>query len=468
MDSGLEQRIGELESTAARVLQMLRPSEDAGGPPTAQRLSRPFIIEFAGTPKAGKTTAIENAGNFLRRNDFRVRTITEKASICPVKPKDHMFFNVWTACQTLSDLLASLDPSLDIVLVDRGLFDSLCWMRWHLNKGRLTQQEFRLITEFLRLNRWLSTIDLVFLLSVGPQEALRREHSRLLTKKPGTIMNETALQQFNDAIEFVSSEYAADFRHVHHKPTDNAQADRTTAEIVRQILDELTGFLDEKVLVVPRAKFMALEPQQGCNLRREATTRLARLIQSDGFFLSRSQAESRYDLVQPIAICVIRYRDEIFVVKRRESSRRHRLHDAIAVWVGGHVRQEDAKPEGMRGALRVAIRRELDEEVLLSLNGSANLDRIVGFVWDDSNDKSQIHIGMIHEIEAPHRDAKLALSQTEFVERRGTSLSGTFYPLSKITTTVKEPIELWSYYLLTQLYKQRPGTMAIQGTLFRT
>jgi putative protein kinase ArgK-like GTPase of G3E family len=41
---------------------------------------RAFVIEFAGTPKAGKTTSVEAIRHFFSRQGFRVHVLVERAS----------------------------------------------------------------------------------------------------------------------------------------------------------------------------------------------------------------------------------------------------------------------------------------------------------------------------------------------------------------------------------------------------
>ena len=91
---------------------------------------RPVVIEFAGTPKAGKTTTISQVQAFLKRCGFRVRVVVERASVCPIRDKKHSNFNVWTASTTLAQILEyTQDPpgpeDPQILILDRGIFDAL-------------------------------------------------------------------------------------------------------------------------------------------------------------------------------------------------------------------------------------------------------------------------------------------------------------------------------------------------------
>lgn len=115
MSPDTEATVRELEERAARILSRM------------QKSGKPLFIEFTGTPKSGKTTIAQNLSLLLRRNGFRCAMMVEKASVAPFGSKKDMRFNIWTACQTLTNMFEYFESSVSIVLIDRGLFDALCW-----------------------------------------------------------------------------------------------------------------------------------------------------------------------------------------------------------------------------------------------------------------------------------------------------------------------------------------------------
>jgi len=80
VDRNTERRIQALELEVEAVLPLL-----------AQK-RRPFIIEFAGTPKSGKTTTLGAIHQFLKRNKVTVRTLQERASVAPLLDKGTALF----------------------------------------------------------------------------------------------------------------------------------------------------------------------------------------------------------------------------------------------------------------------------------------------------------------------------------------------------------------------------------------
>ena len=78
------------------VLDHLIERAKAAGVHFDQRARKPIVVEFAGVPKAGKTSTIGQVVAFFKRCGFRVEVVVERASVCPIRDKKHSDFNVWT------------------------------------------------------------------------------------------------------------------------------------------------------------------------------------------------------------------------------------------------------------------------------------------------------------------------------------------------------------------------------------
>ena len=106
-------------------------------------LRRPFVIEFTGTPKSGKTTCVDTIAKFFRRNGVPVSLVTERASVCPIRDKNDIRFNLWTLSTSLAQLIEAIDEPRRVVILDRGLFDSLVWMNYHKKERATVSKRFQ-------------------------------------------------------------------------------------------------------------------------------------------------------------------------------------------------------------------------------------------------------------------------------------------------------------------------------------
>jgi hypothetical protein len=141
MDARQQEVIRALEAKAERLKSLLavRPAK------------RPLIIEFSGSPKAGKTRSINVLELFLKRNGFQVEVYTERASVSPIKSKGHLNFNVWVSCASLQGLLEALYKDIDILILDRGVFDALVWNEWLVMTGKISEEEAVQVEQFFTM-----------------------------------------------------------------------------------------------------------------------------------------------------------------------------------------------------------------------------------------------------------------------------------------------------------------------------
>src|SRR5258708_2576568 len=179
---------------------------------------KPIVIEFAGVPKAGKTTTLGQLHAFLKRCGFHVEVVIERASICPIRDKKHANFNIWTACTTLAQILEKTQnpPRADdphILILDRGIFDAICWLTMMERLQRIRPAERKIVEDFLKINDWRDRISAVFLMIASPKDAMAREQGALpVVAAEGSIMNEKVLDQMLTVTQQTAKELENQFR----------------------------------------------------------------------------------------------------------------------------------------------------------------------------------------------------------------------------------------------------------------
>ena len=105
--------------------------------------------------------------------------------------------------------------------------------------------------------------------------------------------------------------------------------------------------------------------------------------------------------------------------------------------------------------MRCAV-RELQEELRLSVE-SEELKRL-GSVWVPKGERTSKHVAVVYEWRANTDDIAVALSNAEFFERRGNSLSGRFVGLEALVKDVLEgKIEdVWSEEIVREFLAPDP------------
>ena len=95
---------------------------------------------------------------------------------------------------------------------------------------------------------------------------------------------------------------------------------------------------------------------------------------------------------------------------RGAKSGEKRLVAKGSIGIGGHINDNDESLFSFdRDAYRVAVRREIEEE--LKLEGAYE-DRVAALINDDSTDVGRVHLGVVHVV---------ALTMTPFARARGRS-----------------------------------------------
>lgn len=434
-------QIKTLEKAATEILDLKN----------TYRQRRPIFIEFCGSPKSGKTSCINSLNIFLKRNGFKTHILTERASICPIPDKQSPYFNIWTSCAIISSITENVyygNSDVDVIIADRGIFDSLCWFQWFKHKKYIDNSDYNTIIDFLTLKKWVSYIDLVYVFTAKPEVSIQREYANLLTRKPGSIMNEKTLKEYLKAINTTIDTYGGLFRKVEKIDTSeysqndvSASVTSSTLSILKDLLIERIGFVERDIL--SKAKFGA---NDYASIESDLNTKLR--------FDHRDVIEES-DHVQPIPVAVItnETRDKVLLLKKNDKNIDAKSPEKgkSLLYVGGHIREEDSTTLGSSLFIDVAkttLIREIKEEIGISLS----LDESQPFFIYTPIGKSAKHVAICFVIQLDINNLKLKLDAYELTQRTGKTKSGTFVDVSEIIDPIE--YEEWSIEILNKVFSK--------------
>lgn len=298
--------IKELQKLAEEVLMLKQE----------HRQKRPIVIEFSGSPKAGKTSCINSLELFLKRNGFSVSIVQERASVCPVSDKQSPMFNLWTACMSLAGLIGTLENKknqVDVLILDRGIFDALCWFQWLVENKKMENEQREITENFLLMDELVKSIDIVFAFCVSPKVSIEREYATLLTDKLGSIMNEKVLGEYLEAIEGIIANKSDFFHKVFKIETSSKNQDEVGKEVTTITLETLKNLLMERIGYFEkdeRLKTLLLSKKVFDSIQEEKVFGTIK-------FDLRDKVESNPDFLQPIPIAIItnENKNKILVIK---------------------------------------------------------------------------------------------------------------------------------------------------------
>lgn len=200
---------------------------------------KPYVIEFTGTPRTGKTTLINNLLDFFKKGGFNVKVIEEfttskkyKKEVYPVlKDKNKKILNMEVPKYVLEDLNKSINDNPDIIIIDRCLFDRLIWMdRLFLKKGITLKEYNDYKSEYIPLIK--EKIDIIIGTSTDSLTALKRDYNANLSLEKRTFLNEENINEYNTSL--------LNMKNLANKENINFKLFDTTNKNMREISLEIT------------------------------------------------------------------------------------------------------------------------------------------------------------------------------------------------------------------------------------
>lgn len=156
----------------------------------------------------------------------------------------------------------------------------------------------------------------------------------------------------------------------------------------------MASSLQEEILVVKRATLFDNKPAwHGIdyqNIEQAIAT-----ITNNQEYIKRSLAETNPAYKQIIPYLVFTYAGNYFVMERKQTASEQRLAGKLSLGIGGHMRKEDIEGK----TIFDWAQREFEEEV--SYEGNLTI-RTLGIVNDDTNEVSEVHLGLVLLLEGDH------------------------------------------------------------------
>ncbi len=175
---------------------------------------KPFMVEFSGTPEAGKTSTISVVAEILRNANYKVTTLKESAESLPSEiAKGTFHANMWMHFITQAGILRAVYSNADIVLIDRGIIDSEFYGQKFLTEGGCSKEEYE---EFEKMFLKCLKPDLFITLMVTPEESIKRRggEGRLVNKEYVRKYNESYLKFF-EKINYPKEIISTDRKELH-------------------------------------------------------------------------------------------------------------------------------------------------------------------------------------------------------------------------------------------------------------
>jgi thymidylate kinase len=433
----------ELAQKARELLPILR-----------RQARRPYIVELAGTPKAGKTTALHVLHRFLKDCGYQVHEMRERAADCPVAMKGHFFFNTWTTTTMLASMIESLESEADVLLLDRGVFDALVWLESQNLDHQLSPEEYEVFRKFVLLDRWRTLTDLTFVFRVEPGTALERENENLLIKRTGSIMGARFLERYNEVLGKVQASVRDDFTFVDIDTTRYDSPKATTRAVATELIEHLSRWADPESAVVPRAVVERVFGDRGILELSEGMEEIERAV------VFQRRSEQNDEFVGLVSAGVLRYADKMLLLCRAEKHDEKRLtYGRDVLWKGCHIARPASGTSDLLRTAATALKDRLKEDFHLARLESEPDPRFL--VWNRNKEKDARYLGVFFDLELPAEEVAKSLASKVFKrERNRTKLGGNeFVAPAELQARVERnddiDLESWSRQVLGHILATR-------------
>lgn len=398
------------------------------------RTRLPFVVEFCGLPKAGKTTILHRTRSLLEELGLSPILVPEAATntISTALRGDLFIFNVLCTLENISQVIEQCHrrTDVDVVLLDRGVTDGLVWLEFLRQIGLLPPEFYSTIEQFVRLPPWFDRTHLLVCLdsnwesyharynidSIVPAEPkINHDRFKILRKcysdviKPANASRFPAVLTRDCSLNCLPGEASTKKNRIVQE--NICQASQLCIDVANAVLDGIVASNKELIAVLTTDTVRDfvdhdMTSEDMSNFIQYAFGRK----NSDGIrtrgaggspimpvqFLPRDAVERDLQYLQIVASAFIRRRDELLVLRRSNKEERAQLRGRLTIIVGGHVDATDLQMRfGGNNEVENCLLRELKEE--LTHLDMPDIKPSFAFRLGDS-EMGRRHLGLIYQV----------------------------------------------------------------------
>ena len=216
---------------------------------------KPYVIELTGTPRTGKTSIINDLEDFFKKANFKVKVLEEFTSSKFYKEnlKEKLKIEYKNVVNTEIpkyvniQLEETLKEEIDIIIIDRSLFDRCIWIdRLWLKKGISKDELDDYYNKYIKKIK--ENIDIVIATYCSPEVAMKRDYNSNLSLEKRSFLNINNLEEYNTSLKNTIDLFSDNNYEVNMIDTDNISLKETKLQIVDLILKDMKDkYLEELI-----------------------------------------------------------------------------------------------------------------------------------------------------------------------------------------------------------------------------
>ena len=177
-------------------------------------LSKPFVIEFCGTPRTGKITVLNNLFDFFKKGGFSVELIKEittskyyKEVLFPTMEEESVEeLSVAIIEESEKQIREALKRENDIILINRSLNDRAIWNYKKLVKNEISKQRYEEMTKkYSKISNEL--INMLVITYTDSKTCLKRDYLNSLALEERKFLNTKNIDEYNAAMIAINKKF---------------------------------------------------------------------------------------------------------------------------------------------------------------------------------------------------------------------------------------------------------------------
>ncbi len=171
------------------------------------KLPIPLVVTLSGTPRAGKTSSIENLYDFFKKTNFKTTYLKEPAGIIydTLKTreekmellKDRIGF-VERQYEIGKEYIENNIHNHDIILCDRGIIDTFIWYDMYYEQGMMNNKKYK--EYLLNLKEEKLYYNQFVILFTSLNKAIKRDYYNSLSLDERTTTNPESILRYNESL----------------------------------------------------------------------------------------------------------------------------------------------------------------------------------------------------------------------------------------------------------------------------
>ena len=207
-------------------------------------LGKPFIIEFSGTPRTGKTTTIKNLYDFFKKGGFKVSIIEEFTTSKYYKEQlkeklDNMSIgdcNIAIIEYVHAQLLEALNSENEIILIDRSINDRQIWNYRRYINGDIPKVQYQNIkAKYSKISKEL--IDFLVITYADSLISLKRDYNSSLALEKRNFLNINNIDEYNKSLNELSDLFEESVENFILLDTTSINMNDVAVQIASQIMN---------------------------------------------------------------------------------------------------------------------------------------------------------------------------------------------------------------------------------------